>query len=141
MYWEVVGNRFDVPPPPSSAAGQTGIIKVQILYFLPLSPLLLLLKPLNILEDGRKPYTGNLESLSYLPLALPCGSNWGHKINDFVFFGYISFITACMQCLSHCLFVLMVYCLNEYDVFLSLASGISPYFFKYLQIYFLFIEH
>ena len=62
--------------------------------FLLLAPLLLLLEVLNALGGSRKPYTGSLESLSYLPLALPFGPNWGHnKITDFALFGCILFIT------------------------------------------------
>ena len=38
-----------------------------------------------------KPYVESLNSRSVL---LPYGSNWGHKIADFEFLPYISFIVA-----------------------------------------------
>ena len=63
--------------------GTAGVI------FLPLSPLLLFLQILNALGGNKKSYAGSPESLSYLLLSLPCGSNYGHKITDFVFLGYI----------------------------------------------------
>ena len=36
----------------------------------------------------------SLNSQSVLPHGLPYGSNWGHKIADFEFLPYISFIVA-----------------------------------------------
>ena len=36
----------------------------------------------------------SLDSWSDLPLTSPYGSNWGHKIANFVFLPYISFILA-----------------------------------------------
>ena len=36
----------------------------------------------------------SLNSQSVLPPTPPCGSNWGHKIADFEFLPYISFIVA-----------------------------------------------
>ena len=36
----------------------------------------------------------SLDSWSDLPLTPPYGSNWGHKIADFMFLRYISFIIA-----------------------------------------------
>ena len=36
----------------------------------------------------------SLDSWSDLPLHPPYGSNWGHKIADFVLLPYISFIVA-----------------------------------------------
>ena len=41
-----------------------------------------------------KPYMKSLDSRSDLPPAPSYGSNWGHKIADFVFLPYISFILA-----------------------------------------------
>ena len=41
-----------------------------------------------------KPYVKSLDSWSDLPPDPPYGSNWGHKIADFVFLPYISFILA-----------------------------------------------
>ena len=52
--------------------------------------------PLQIgrLDEIGKPYVKSLlDSWSYLPLT-PYGSNWGHKIADFVFLPYTSFIIA-----------------------------------------------
>ena len=39
-----------------------------------------------------KAYVKSLDSQSDLPPDLPYGSNWGHKIVDFGFLPYISFI-------------------------------------------------
>ena len=39
-----------------------------------------------------KPYVKSLDSQSDLPPDPPYGLNWGHKIADFVFLPYISFI-------------------------------------------------
>ena len=41
-----------------------------------------------------KPYVKSQDSRSDLPPDPPYGSNWGHKIADFVFLPYISFILA-----------------------------------------------
>ena len=44
----------------------------------------------------------NLDSQSDLPRIAPYGSNWGHKIVDFVFLPYISFILAftALECIK-----------------------------------------
>ena len=60
-----------------------------------LLPLFLLLEIWNVLGCQRKHYTGSPESQSYLPTGLSTyGSNWYHKIADFVFLAFISFIIA-----------------------------------------------
>ena len=48
-----------------------------------------------------KPYVKNLDSQSDLPPP-PHGSNWGHKIADFVFLPFISFILAfrALECIK-----------------------------------------
>ena len=43
---------------------------------------------------ARKPYAESLNIWSDLPPTLPYGSNWDHKIADFLFLPYISFIIA-----------------------------------------------
>ena len=80
MYWE----GQDPPPPPLTLMGQTLGIKLQILYFGLLSPSLLLLELLNVLGGHRNNIQGCLERSSDLPPP-PYGSDWGHKIADFVF--------------------------------------------------------
>ena len=57
-----------------------------------MSPLFLLLELDNVLKGIGKPYVKSLDSWSYLPQTLPYRSNWGHKIADFVFLPFISFI-------------------------------------------------
>ena len=51
-----------------------------------------------MLRGTGKPYVKSLDSQSDLlpepPPPPSCGSNWGHKIADFVFLPYISFILA-----------------------------------------------
>ena len=44
----------------------------------------------------------SLDSWTDLPLTHPYGSNWGHEIADFVFWPYISFITAfrALECIK-----------------------------------------
>ena len=44
----------------------------------------------------------SLDSRSNLPPDTPYGSNWGHKIADFVFLPYISFILAfrALECIK-----------------------------------------
>ena len=51
-------------------------------------------RAINILGGNRKPYVESLNSRSVLPHGPPYGSNWGHKIADFEFLAYISFIVA-----------------------------------------------
>ena len=41
-----------------------------------------------------EPYVKSLDGQSDLPPTHPFGTNWGHKIADFVFLPYVSFITA-----------------------------------------------
>ena len=45
-----------------------------------------------MLRGTGKPYVKSLYSWSHLPPTPPYGLNWGHKIVDFVFLSYISFI-------------------------------------------------
>ena len=45
----------------------------------------------HVLRGYRKPYSWSLDSQSDLALTPSYGSNWGHKIADFVFLHYISF--------------------------------------------------
>ena len=68
--------------------------KIVALEFCLLSPLLLLLYLQNVLRGIGKAYVESLNSRSVLPPAPPYGSNWGHKIADFEFLPYISFIVA-----------------------------------------------
>ena len=74
--------------------GQTGIIKQLILSFCLISPLLLLLQLQNVLGGIGKPHVESLNSRSVLPSDPPYWSNMGHKIADFEFLAYISFIVA-----------------------------------------------
>ena len=78
--------------------GQTGGHKIVALEFCPISPLLLLLYLQNVLIGIGKAYVESLNSRSILPppppRPTPYGSNWGHKIADFEFLPYISFIVA-----------------------------------------------
>ena len=49
-----------------------------------------------------KPYVKSQDSRSDLPPDPPYGLNWGHKIADFVFLPYISFILAfrALECIK-----------------------------------------
>ena len=67
--------------------------KIVALEFCLISPLLLLLYLQNVLRGIGKAYVESLNSRSVLPRP-PYGSNWGHKIADFEFLPYISFIVA-----------------------------------------------
>ena len=80
----------DPPPPYGSNWGH----KIVALEFCLISPLLLLLYLQNVLRGIGKAYVESLNSRSVLPPAPPYGSNWGHKIADFDFLPYISFIVA-----------------------------------------------
>ena len=99
MYWEVIGNHMQrvlkklLKFTPSPLISQTGVIISQFLCFGLLSPFLLLLELLIVLGGHRKPYSGYLKSQSDLPPGPPYGSNWDHKITDFLYF-FISFIIA-----------------------------------------------
>ena len=68
--------------------------KIVALEFCLISPLLLLLYLQKVLRGIGKAYVESLHSRSVLPPAPPYGSNWGHKIADFEFLPYISFIVA-----------------------------------------------
>ena len=68
--------------------------KIVALEFCLISPLLLLLYLQNVLRGIGKTYVESLNSRSVLPPAPPYGSNWGHKIADFEFLPYITFIVA-----------------------------------------------
>ena len=48
----------------------------------------------NVLRGIGKAYVESLKSRSVVPPTLPYGPNWGHKIADFEFLPYISFIVA-----------------------------------------------
>ena len=76
--------------------GQTGVIKFSILCFCLISPLFLLLQFYNVLRGIGKPYVMSLDSRSDLP------PDWGHKIVDFVFWPFISFILAftALECIK-----------------------------------------
>ena len=74
--------------------GQTGVIKWLILSFCLISPLLFLIYLQNVLRGIGKAYVESLNSRLVLPPDPPYGSNWGHKIVDFEFLPYISFIVA-----------------------------------------------
>ena len=50
-----------------------------------MSTLFLLLELWNVLRGIGKLYVKSLDSRSDLPLTLPYGSNWGHKIADLCF--------------------------------------------------------
>ena len=49
-----------------------------------------------------KPYVKSLDSESDLPPTSPHGSNWSHKIVNFVFLPYMSFILAfrALECIK-----------------------------------------
>ena len=79
------------PDPPYGSNWGHKIVAVE---FCLISPLLLLLYLQNVLRGIGKACVKSLNSQSVLPPAPPYGSNWGHKIADFEFLPYISFIVA-----------------------------------------------
>ena len=66
--------------PPTLPYGSKWGHKIADFEFLPLSPLLLLLKLQNILRGIGKAHVESLNSRSILPpTPPPYGANWGHK--------------------------------------------------------------
>ena len=69
--------------------GQTAVIKLQILCFWLLSPLVLLLELLNIFGGNRKPYAGSPQRAGQI---YPLAPLMGHKIVEFRFLAFISLL-------------------------------------------------
>ena len=79
---------------PDPTCGSNWGHKIDDFVFLPYISLIIAFTALECMERYRKPYSQSLDSLSDLPLTPSYGSNWGHKIADFVFWPYISFSIA-----------------------------------------------
>ena len=102
MYWEVVGNHMwrvykasQIPPlPPTPPVGVKLGHKIADFDVFPYISFIIVFGALErvkkycetICEESRQP-------VRFTPQP-PYGSNWGHKIADFVFLPYISFILA-----------------------------------------------
>ena len=81
--------------------GQPGVIKLEVLCFLPFMSFITTLVLLNVLGGNWKPYTRSLESWSGslynrpdLPSGLPWEWNWHHKMQNLwgFFLAFIAFI-------------------------------------------------
>ena len=76
--------------------------KIDDFVLLPYISFIIVFTALECMERYRKPYSYSLDSLLDLPLTPSYGSNYGHKIVDFVFWPYISFSIAftALECID-----------------------------------------